>query len=78
MKVDQKISIRLDIDFDESVCRGTEEALATRGRINVLVNNAGRGRPVPSGRSRNRALQQGNGNELTAPLYGARKQFVIP
>ena len=39
--------VRLDVDSDESVRRGIEEVLATRGRIDVLVNNAGIGGEGP-------------------------------
>ena len=39
--------VRLDVDSDESVRRAIEEAFATRGRIDVLVNNAGIGGAGP-------------------------------
>jgi NAD(P)-dependent dehydrogenase (short-subunit alcohol dehydrogenase family) len=38
---------RLDVDSDETVRRGIEAVLATRGRIDVLVNNAGIGCETP-------------------------------
>ena len=38
-------TVRLDVDSDESVRTAVGEALAARGRIDVLVNNAG----IPGG-----------------------------
>ncbi|WP_173930988.1 oxidoreductase [Chelativorans sp. Marseille-P2723] len=40
---DRALAVRIDVEDSQSISRGIEEALAWAGRIDVLVNNAGRG-----------------------------------